>query len=121
MISKFSEILKLANTKEELEAIQSKMKQVEQEILTRVRPFELKNKSASQHHLKALDEAAFAHINTEVGKEKQDLKRYEELGENLDEYLSTMEDNDEWKRVSDADCMDFLLKAIPERLEHVNS
>ena len=56
-----------------------------------------------------------------MGKDKQDLRRYEELGENLDDYLSTMEDNEEWKRVSDADCMDFLLKQIPERLEHINT
>ena len=68
-----------------------------------------------------MDDAAFGPIQTEVAKDKQDLRRYEELGGDLDEYLSTMEDNEEWKRVSDADCMDFLLKSIPERLEHVNT
>ena len=32
-----------------------------------------------------------------------------------------MEEDDEWKKVSDSDCLEFLLKAIPERLEEVNS
>ena len=49
------------------------------------------------------------------------MARYEELGEHLNDYLSTMEEDDEWKKVSDSDCLEFLLKAIPERLEEVNS
>lgn len=32
-----------------------------------------------------------------------------------------MEDNDEWKRVSDADCFEFLLRAIPDRLQQINT
>ena len=43
------------------------------------------------------------------------------MGEHLNDYLSTMEEDDEWKKVSDSDCLEFLLKAIPERLEEVNS
>ena len=39
----------------------------------------------------------------------------------MTEYLSTMEEDEEWKRVSDADCLTFLLKAIPSRLEEINA
>ena len=60
-------------------------------------------------------------IKEQISKDKQELARYEELGEHLGDYLSTMEDNDEWKNVSDADCFEFLLKVIPERLEEINT
>ena len=47
------------------------------------------------------------------------MARYEELGNDLEEYLTTME-GEEWQQVSDADCLTYLLKAIPERLEEIN-
>ena len=31
-----------------------------------------------------------------------------------------MEEDDEWKKVSDADCMAFLLTKLPENLKHIN-
>lgn len=71
--------------------------------------------------MKDLDEQAFTTIKERLSRDKQEVARYEELGEHLTEYLSTMEEDDEWKRVSDADCLEFLLKAIPERLEEVNA
>ena len=46
-MDRFNEILRLAHTKEELDAIHSKMKQVEQEISTRIKPFEKKNQAVS--------------------------------------------------------------------------
>lgn len=62
VFDKFNDVLKLANTKEELDAVHSKMKQVEQEISSRIKPFEKKNKTVSQQHLERLDEAAFQTI-----------------------------------------------------------
>ena len=43
-----------------------------------------------------------------------------DLGNDVDEYLSTMEEDDEWKKVSDADCMAFLLNKLPENLKLIN-
>ena len=51
VISKFSHIIKLANTKEEMDNVRRRMEQLEQEILSRVRPFEQKNKQAAHNHL----------------------------------------------------------------------
>ena len=43
-----------------------------------------------------------------------------DLGNDVDEYLSTMEEDDEWKKVSDSDCMAFLLNKLPENLKFIN-
>ena len=70
VMAKFDDILRLAHTKEELDAIQSKMKQVEQEISNRVKPFEKKNQAVSRKHLEELDESAFATIKEKLAKDK---------------------------------------------------
>ena len=66
MMANFDDILRLAHTKEELDAIQSKMKQVEQEISNRVKPFEKKNQAISRKHLEGLDESAFETIKDKL-------------------------------------------------------
>jgi len=54
-----------------------------------------------------------------VQREKNVLAKYD-LGNDVEDYLSTMEEDDEWKKVSDSDCMAFLLTKLPENLKHIN-
>ena len=52
-------------------------------------------------------------------REKNVLAKYD-LGNDVEDYLSTMEEDDEWKKVSDSDCMAFLLTKLPENFKHIN-
>lgn len=59
VMASFMDLLKLAYTKEERETIVLKMEQLEQEIIKRTRPFEIKNKVVGQKTLREIDEVAF--------------------------------------------------------------
>jgi len=66
VISRFDNLLKLANTRAERDEIGRKMEQLEKEIVVRLRPFDQKNKAESQKHLSELDERLFRDIRKGV-------------------------------------------------------
>ena len=84
------------------------MEQIEKEIVVRLRPFDQKNKAESSAHLQALDDRLFEDIRVGVMQKKEQLKIFA-LGKQLEEYMETMEDDSEWKRVSDSENVNFLL------------
>ena len=43
------------------------------------------------------------------------------LGREIEEYLETMEDDEEWKRVSDSENVQFILNKLPENIEFIHS
>ena len=43
------------------------------------------------------------------------------LGREIEEYLETMEDDEEWKRVSDGENVTFILKKLPENIEFIHA
>lgn len=108
VIDRFEPILQLANTRAEREQIGRKMEQIEKEIVVRLRPFDQKNKAESSAHLQALDDRLFEDIRVGVMQKKEQLKIFA-LGKQLEEYMETMEDDSEWKRVSDSENVNFIL------------
>ena len=108
VIDRFEPLLQLANTRAEREQIGRKMEQIEKEIVVRLRPFDQKNKAESSAHLQALDDRLFEDIRVGVMQKKEQLKIFA-LGKQLEEYMETMEDDSEWKRVSDSENVNFLL------------
>lgn len=102
VISRFEDLVKLANTKAERDTIGRKMEAIEKEIVLRLRPFDQKNKAESQKHLSELNERVFANVAEGVSQKKETLKMMS-LGRELEEYLETMEDDAEWQRVSDSE------------------
>jgi len=119
VIARFDRLLKLANTRSERDTIGRKMEQLEKEIVLRLRPFDQKNKAESQKHLLELDERLFADISEGVSQRKEQLKMFS-LGKQLEEYLETLEDDAEWKRVSDSENVQFLLSKLPENLDFIH-
>ena len=102
IIMKFDPLLQLANTRAERNYISLKMEEIEKVILQRLRPFDQKNKVESQRHLLNLDNRLFQNIREGVSQNKSKLVTFN-LGQEIQAYLAAMEDNDEWKRVSDSE------------------
>lgn len=66
-----------------------------------------------------LSERLFKVIGKGVCQRKEQLFTFS-LGKEIEEYLETMEDDAEWKRVSDSENVKFLLDHIPNNLNYIN-
>lgn len=66
-----------------------------------------------------LSERLFKDIEEGVCRRKEQLFTFS-LGRQIEEYLETMEDDAEWKRVSDSENVKFLLDHIPNNLNYIN-
>ena len=95
-----------------MDNVQQRMEQIEQEILTKVRPFEQTNRQKAQEHLEELDMMNFEPVAQMLQLDKRELLA-EDIGKILEQYFKKME-SAEFNRVSDADQMTFLVKKLPK-------
>ena len=70
--------------------------------MQRIRPFEHKNKAASHKHLKELEERFFSTVEEVIKKDKVGLKG-SDVGRDIEEYLTAMTTDEDWKKVSDSE------------------
>ena len=119
VVSNFDEVLKLASTRDEREAISRKIRQLEVEIQSRMRVYRQQNRAETKAYLEKLDKCEFRGIERVMKKDKKKLKEVS-IDRELDRYFTALMNEKHLSRVSDASYVNFLLDQVPNNLNRMN-